>query len=95
MALTEDAPESKRGIAYVTPRLRAQMKVRGVDWTTSALQRTIKGKWVEVTGWLLFNTPFIKKAENTNPGNKSNWRATCWEIHPVTDIKILSGPPPT
>jgi hypothetical protein len=41
----------------------------------------------------LFDFAHASEAENTNPGHKGNWRATCWEIHPITNIKILDGPP--
>jgi len=69
------------------------MKKDNVDWSTDTLRRQFKGKWVEVTGWLLFDTAHIKQAENTNPGHNGNWRATCWEIHPVTKISMLDAPP--
>src|SRR5262249_8476864 len=62
-------------------------------WTTSTLRDKLKGKWVEVIGWLLFDVPHIRGAENTNPGGADNWRATCWELHPVTSITVLDGPP--
>jgi hypothetical protein len=87
-------PETQRVIVEVTPRMRMLKKMECVDWTTPALQQSIKGKWIEVTGWLTFDTAHITEAENTNPGHEGNWRATCWEIHPVTSIKILDGPPP-
>jgi hypothetical protein len=84
-------------IVEVTPRLRKQMKEKGVDWSTKALAHDtdgIKGKWVEVTGWLLFDFAHTDGAENTSPGKAGNWRVTCWEIHPVTSLKVLDGPPP-
>jgi hypothetical protein len=59
------------------------------------LNDKINGKWVEFTGWLMFDTMHVDGAENTNPGDPMNWRATCWEIHPVTSFKVLANPPPT
>jgi hypothetical protein len=92
LALSENAPEIERVIVEVTPRLREQMKAKRVDWSTDALRDKFKGKWVEVTGWLLFDTQHINEAENTNPGGSKNWRATCWEIHPITRIEVLNIP---
>lgn len=83
-------------IVEVTPRLRKQMRDKGVDWSTETLkspEQGIKGKWVEFTGWMLFDEAHRDGAENTNPGNPTNWRATCWELHPLTGIKVLDGPP--
>jgi hypothetical protein len=97
LALHKDAPRNQRVIVEVTPRLRLLKKGKGIDWSTETLAKTtakgIMGKWVEVTGWLLFDDIHRDGAENTNPGGPMNWRATCWEIHPVTDIKVLPGRP--
>jgi hypothetical protein len=93
LALSSMAPEIQRVIVEVTPRLRLLMKAKKEDWSTDALREKIKGQWIEVTGWLLFDTPHIGEAENTNPGHKGNWRATCWEVHPVTSITVLTGAP--
>jgi hypothetical protein len=97
LALAKDAPPRQRVIVEVTPRVRDQMKAQDIDWTTETLTKAtgkgIKGKWVEVTGWLLFDSMHIAEAENTNPGGAKNWRATCWEVHPVTGIRVLEGPP--
>jgi hypothetical protein len=95
LSLAPGAPEKQWVIVEVTPRLRLQMKGKA-DWSTEALKNKKTGilnKWVEVTGWLLFDLAHVNEAENTKPGRKLNWRATCWEIHPVTSIKILDGPP--
>jgi hypothetical protein len=80
-------------IVEITPRLRAQMKEKGVDWATPTLKKQIEGKWIKVTGWLLFDSMHFGEAENTNPGGSHNWRATCWEIHPITSLEVLDGPP--
>ena len=89
VALAKDAPETQRVIVEVTPRGRKQ---NGAGWTTQALKRKFEGKWVEVTGWLLFDTMHVNQAENTNPGGEGNWRATCWEVHPVTAIQEAGEP---
>jgi hypothetical protein len=97
LALDKDAPPTQRVIVEVTPRLRLLMKDTA-DWSTETLQKEtgpgIKGKWVKVTGWLMFDDIHSDEAENTNPGNPKNWRATCWELHPVTKIEVLPGAPP-
>ena len=94
LALSEGAERTQSVIVEVTPRTRLLRQRSGArDWTTAALKRDLKGKWIEVTGWLLFDFEHIGEAENTNPGNAKNWRATCWEIHPVTSIRIVEAPP--
>jgi hypothetical protein len=97
LALHKDAPKNQRVIVEITPRFRLLKKGKGTDWSTATLEKTtddgIKGKWVEVTGWLLFDSIHADDAENTNPGGSMNWRATCWEIHPVTEMKVVPEPP--
>ena len=94
LTLSEGAENTQSVVAEVTPRTRLLRQRAGHnDWTTEALKRDIQGKWVEVTGWLLFDFEHVGEAENTNPGGARNWRATCWEIHPVMSIKVLDGPP--
>ena len=41
-------------------------------------------------GWQLFDEEHRSQAMNTAPGNPSDWRATVWELHPVTAFVILS-----
>ncbi len=93
LALHPDALPKQRVIVEVTPRGR--IKQGGTDWTTTALTKKLKGKWVEFTGWLMFDTMHIEQAENTNPGNPGNFRATCWELHPVTAFKVFEAVPKT
>lgn len=76
-------------VVEVTPRIRAIMADRGEDWSHQALQ-SLTGKYVTFTGWLLWDWRHKKDAENTDPGDaRQNWRATCWELHPVTGIEVL------
>jgi hypothetical protein len=93
MGFDKKVPNTQKVIVEVTPRIRAQMKAKGEDWSTEALCKALKGKWIELTGWLLFDAPHIGNAENTHPGGPKNWRATCWEIHPITSIKVVGEPP--
>jgi hypothetical protein len=99
LALSGSATPTQRVVVEVTPRIRKQMKDAGTDWSTATLQGRgaadgIIGKWVRITGWLFFDDIHVKIAENTNPGGAHNVRATCWEIHPITALQVLDGPPP-
>ena len=80
----------KRMVVEVTPRIREIMKAKGEDWTTKKLRDKLLGRWVCFEGWLLFDEEHANQAENTNPGRERNWRATAWEIHPVTAFKITT-----
>ncbi len=82
--------ENQRIIVEITPRIRALMKDKGIDWTTKSLRQKYLGRWIKVQGWLLFDEEHQRQAENTNPGNPKDWRATAWEIHPVTGIEAVS-----
>jgi hypothetical protein len=86
---TPNANEKNTIIVEVTERLRLEMK--GQNWSTDNLHATLKGKKVKFTGWLTFDTAHVGEAENTNPGGAKNWRATVWEIHPVTAIHVISN----
>jgi hypothetical protein len=62
---------------------------QGIDWETSTLKRTINGRCVRISGWMLFDSEHKGQAENTAPGNSADWRATAWEIHPITSLEVL------
>jgi hypothetical protein len=87
--INKDANEKYHLIVEVTPRVRDQKRARGADWSTATLKAQLTHHWVRFSGWLLFDTEHADEAENTNPGNKRNWRATCTEIHPVFGITVL------
>jgi hypothetical protein len=77
-------------IVEVTPRWRYLMSQRGIDWTTRGLRDRFLGRWVKVRGWMLFDAEHQRQSENTAPGRAGNWRATAWEIHPVTSIEVIA-----
>jgi hypothetical protein len=81
--------KKQRVIVEVTPRWRDFMNQQGQDWTTPTLRTQLLGKRVRFTGWLFFDGEHDDEAENTRPGRPENWRATAWEIHPVTRIQII------
>lgn len=83
---------SQRVIVEVTPRWRAIMAAQGVDWSTRALRDKLLGRWIKVRGWMLFDMEHQNESENTAPGRQRNWRATAWEIHPITSIEVVQRP---
>jgi hypothetical protein len=85
----DDSGPTRRMIVEVTPRLRAIALARGLDWSTHALQ-TLIGHRVKIRGWMLFDFEHVDESANTAPKKRDNWRATAWEIHPVTDITALN-----
>lgn len=86
VAQRRDAPPTERVIVEVTPPMREWAAGRGTDWSTAALQAQLTGRRVRVEGWLLFDEEHDEESENTRPGHRDNWRASAWEIHPVTAI---------
>jgi hypothetical protein len=91
LALDPTAAANRRVIVEVTPKWRAKMAVI-FDWSTATLKKQLLGKRVRITGWLLADFIHRGQAENTHPGGAKNWRATVWEIHPITAIQVLPGP---
>lgn len=75
-------------IVEISPRWQKEL---GKDFKT--VKAELQGKWVTFTGWMFYDAQHTGNAVNTKPKGKSLWRATAWEIHPVTSYKVLSGHP--
>lgn len=81
-----------RVIVEVTPRIRQMLEEQGIDWTTEGLKNSIKGKYVRIQGWLFFDISHRTESFADDPDDnigRKNWRASSWEIHPITSIEIL------
>ena len=81
-----------RIIAEVTPRIRELMATKGINWSTTELNGLLKGLKVEVTGWLFYDSEHEDASYANDPNDeigRSNWRGSCWEIHPITSITLL------
>ena len=89
VAARPDAPLSERVVLEVTPRWRDAARRRGEDWSADALRRELTGRFCRFEGWLFFDAGHAEESENVAPGRRGNWRATAWEIHPVTRIEVL------
>ncbi len=84
-------------IVEVSPRLRMLMSQQGVDWSTTTLIEKIKHHTVTISGWLFYDEIHESQSFSTNPenrpspktGKRPDWRASCWEIHPITNIEVL------
>jgi hypothetical protein len=86
-----DADEATHVIVEVTPRWRAMVRPDGSDWSTPALRKWLVGRWVEVTGWLLYDEEHEANAAHTQRGRAKVWRATAWEVHPITGLRVVEG----
>jgi len=82
VANRKDAPKIEQVVVEVTPNLR--------NWSEQALKQELVGHWCEFEGWLYFDVGHAEEAENTAPNRPGNWRATAWEIHPVTKIRVIN-----
>ena len=88
IANRKDAPKTEQVVLEVTPNLRDWATGQGIDWSEETLQRQLVGHWCEFEGWLYFDVGHAEESENTAPGKPGNWRATAWEIHPITKITL-------
>jgi hypothetical protein len=84
LAPRADAPAREQVVLEVTPRMETTK-----EWSLEKLQRELTGGRVRFEGWLFFDALHAGESENTAPGRVNNWRATAWELHPVTKIEIL------
>ncbi|HEX8096871.1 MAG TPA: hypothetical protein VF507_02490 [Pyrinomonadaceae bacterium] len=89
LALKPDARPTERVVVEVTWRTRDLARRQGLDWSTSALARDLPGRRCRFEGWLFFDRGHDEESLNTAPGNRGDWRATAWELHPVTRIEVL------
>jgi hypothetical protein len=81
--------EARHVIVEVTPRWRTAMAAKGIDWETGTLRAKLLGRCAKVTGWLMFDAEHRRQSQNTAGPGSEVWRATAWEIHPVTAIDLL------
>lgn len=91
----QETGKENRFIVEVTPRVRQIFEKQGIDWTTQGLRESIKGKTVTFQGWLFYDFSHTTEDFANDPDDnvgRANWRATCWEIHPVTSIEIHDYP---
>lgn len=89
LALRPDAPAREQVVVEVTPLMREWAKRRDLDWSEDTLRREMAGRWCRFEGWLLFDEEHADESENISPGEEGNWRATAWEIHPVTRLEVI------
>lgn len=89
IANRKDATKSEQVVLEVTPKLGDWAADQGIDWSEQTLQAQLVGHWCEFEGWLYFDVGHDEESENTAPGNSENWRATAWEVHPVTKITVI------
>jgi hypothetical protein len=83
IATRKGAAKREHVVVEVTPNFQ-----RG-NWSEKTLQAQLVGHWCEFEGWLYFDGGHAEESENISPGEPDNWRATAWEIHPVTKITVI------
>lgn len=90
IAQRKEARKNEQVVLEVTPNLRDWAARQGIDWSEETLRSQLVGHWCEFEGWLYFDVGHAEESENIAAHNPQNWRATAWEIHPVTKIVVLS-----
>lgn len=89
VASRKDAAKNEQTVVEVTPNLQDWATRRGMDWSEQTLQAQLVGHRCEFEGWLFFDLGHAEESENTAAHNPNNWRATAWELHPVTKITVI------
>ena len=89
VATHKGAAKNEQVVVEVTPNFEEWARQQGMDWSAETLHAQLVGHWCEFEGWLYFDVGHAEESENTAPGNPENWRATGWEIHPVSKIRVI------
>lgn len=88
ISLGQQATPREHFVLEITPRVKPVINGASAD-TVEDLRNALVGRRVRVEGWLFFDAQHFDEAENFAPGRSDNWRATAWEIHPVTKINVV------
>ena len=88
VGLLPDAPPREQVVLEITPRMQEWARHQGRDWSAETLRGQMLSHWCSFEGWLLYDSHHAGEAENNAPGRAGNWRATAWEIHPITNFEI-------
>jgi hypothetical protein len=89
IATHKGAAKKAHVVLEVTPNLFDLAAAQGIDWSEQTLQAQLVGHWCEFEGWLYYDVGHADESENISPNEPDNWRATAWEIHPVTKITVI------
>jgi hypothetical protein len=89
IAARKGAAKTEQVVVEVTPNLQEWATKQGMDWSAQTLHAQLVGHWCEFEGWLFFDAGHAEESENTAPGEPDNWRATGWELHPITKITVI------
>ena len=78
-------------VVEMTPHYRFEYKP---DWTLAEVQAVV-GKQVRVTGQLIVDNEHYDSKDDCGLGDTAScWRATIWELHPVTQFEYCSSAGP-
>lgn len=96
---------TKYVVVEFTPRWEKKFGFDDSDYKAmrQKVEDEIKGKWVKFSGWMLYDFVHANASQSTSPNNPvcpqdgqehtgCNWRATPWEVHPVTAYKVVNAP---
>ena len=83
VATRKGAAKIEHVVVEVTPNFQRE------GWSEQTLQAQLVGHWCEFEGWMYFDAGHAEESENVSPARTGNWRATAWEIHPVTKIAVI------
>jgi hypothetical protein len=88
IGLRPDAPPREQLVLEITPRMQDWARRQGRDWSEATLRGEMLNHWCSFEGWLMYDSHHADESENNAPGRRDNWRATAWEIHPITNFEI-------
>lgn len=81
--------DRNKKVKYVIVEISPRFQEKLGDMKT--VKKAITGKWVQFTGWPTYD--YKHRSNSRNIKAKGNiWRATAWEVHPVTSFKVVAGP---
>ncbi|HEX8503093.1 MAG TPA: hypothetical protein VF659_21090 [Pyrinomonadaceae bacterium] len=96
---------SKHVVVEFTPRWQEKFGLNPKNYQKmlKAVRADIEHRWVKFEGWLLYDYIHANESKSTQPNLKPcpndgkihdncNWRATPWEIHPVTSYAKVPAP---